>query len=161
MVHDGLVNPTSNLTPSLNATPLGKARGPTLIQSVWQIASKGPLQFFMDQWRAQGDLPHLRMGPHKLVFAIHPEHVRQILVTGRQGFDKLRTWDSSRRLLLGDGLIGSTGNNFAMLEAHVLAALLARRFDARLVTGHRPQIEMGGTLMVKNGLPMRIERRWV
>jgi cytochrome P450 len=53
------------------------------------------------------------------------------------------------------------GNNFAMLEAHVLAALLARRFDARLVTGHRPQIEMGGTLMVKNGLPMRIERRWV
>ncbi len=51
------------------------------------------------------------------------------------------------------------GNNFAMLEAHVLTALLARRFDARLVTGHRPKIEMGGTLMVRNGLPMRIERR--
>jgi len=46
-----------------------------------------------------------------------------------------------------------------MLEALVLAALLARRFEARLVTGHRPRIEMGGTLMVRNGLPMRLERR--
>ena len=51
------------------------------------------------------------------------------------------------------------GNSFAMLEAHILTALLARRFSARLVPGHRPQIEMGGTLMVKNGLPMRLERR--
>jgi hypothetical protein len=50
------------------------------------------------------------------------------------------------------------GNSFAMLEAHVLTALLARRFDARLIKGHRPQIEMGGTLMVQNGLPMQIER---
>jgi cytochrome P450 len=53
----------------------------------------------------------------------------------------------------------SIGNSFALLEAHVLTALLARRFDARLVAGHRPWIEMGGTLMVQNGLPVRIERR--
>jgi len=51
------------------------------------------------------------------------------------------------------------GNNFAMLEAHILTALLARRFEARLVAGHRPQIEMGGTLMVRNGMPMSIIRR--
>jgi len=63
----------------------------------------------MDQWRAQGDLPHLRMGRQKLVFIIHPDHVRHVLVTGRQGFDKLQTWESSRQLLLGDGLIASTG----------------------------------------------------
>jgi cytochrome P450 len=51
------------------------------------------------------------------------------------------------------------GNNFAMLEAHILTALLARRFDARLVPGHRPQVEMGGTLVVPNGLPMLITPR--
>jgi cytochrome P450 len=51
------------------------------------------------------------------------------------------------------------GNSFAMLEAHILTALLARRFATRLVFGHRPQVEMGGTLMVRNGLPMHIERR--
>jgi hypothetical protein len=31
--------------------------------------------------------------------------------------------------------------------------------QARLVEGHRPAIEMGGTLMVRNGLPMLITRR--
>jgi cytochrome P450 len=51
------------------------------------------------------------------------------------------------------------GNNFAMLEAHILTALLVRRFNAQLVAGHRPRIDLGGTLMVRNGLPMQITRR--
>jgi cytochrome P450 len=51
------------------------------------------------------------------------------------------------------------GNNFAILEAHILTALLVRRFEARLVAGHRPQIEMGGTLMVRNGMPTSITPR--
>jgi cytochrome P450 len=46
------------------------------------------------------------------------------------------------------------GNSFAMLEAHILAALLVRRFSARLVPGHRPRFEAAGTLNVPNGLPM-------
>jgi cytochrome P450 len=49
------------------------------------------------------------MGRQRLLFVIHPDHVRHVLVTGRQGFEKLRTWESSRQLLLGDGLIASTG----------------------------------------------------
>jgi cytochrome P450 len=51
------------------------------------------------------------------------------------------------------------GNSFALLEARILTALLARRFSARLVPGHRPRIEARGTLMVRNGLPMQIQRR--
>jgi cytochrome P450 len=51
------------------------------------------------------------------------------------------------------------GNNFALLEAHILTALLARRFSAQLVAGHEPRVEMGGTLMIRNGLPMRIRSR--
>jgi len=51
------------------------------------------------------------------------------------------------------------GNSFAMLEAHILAALLVRRFRARLVPGHRPRFEAAGTLIVPNGLPMTITRR--
>ena len=92
-----------------SATRVTQPRSPSLIQIAWQVRAKGALQFFMDQWRTQGDLPHLRMGRQKLVFIIHPDHVRHVLVTGRQGFDKLQTWESSRRLLLGDGLIASTG----------------------------------------------------
>jgi cytochrome P450 len=91
------------------SAPVSEPRSPTLLKVALQMRKKGALQFFMDEWRAQGDLTHLRLGRHKLLFAVHPEHARHILVTGRQGFDKLKTWDASRRLLLGDGLIGSTG----------------------------------------------------
>jgi cytochrome P450 len=49
------------------------------------------------------------MGRHNFVFVVHPEHVRHVLVTGRKGFDKGQAWESSRQLLLGDGLIASTG----------------------------------------------------
>lgn len=92
-----------------NATRVAEPRSPSLVQIALQIRSKGALEFFMDQWRAQGDLTRLRVGRSKLLFAVHPEHVQQILVTRRQSFDKLETWDAARRLLLGDGLIGSTG----------------------------------------------------
>lgn len=51
------------------------------------------------------------------------------------------------------------GNNFSLLESHILLAMLARRFAPRLLPGHRPQIDMGGTLISRNGLPMFIERR--
>lgn len=84
-------------------------RSPSLLEIAWQVRKKGALQFFLDQWRAQGDLPHLRMGRSQLLLVIHPEHVRHVLVAGRQGFDKLQTWESSRQLLLGDGLIASNG----------------------------------------------------
>jgi cytochrome P450 len=46
-----------------------------------------------------------------------------------------------------------------MLEAHILAALLVRRFRARLAAGHRPQLDAAGLLLVRNGLPMVITRR--
>jgi cytochrome P450 len=88
---------------------VSKPRVPGLLEIAWQIRKKGALEFFMDQWRLQGDLTHLRMGRHKMLFAVHPEHVRHIYVTGRDSFDKLQTWEGSRQLLLGNGLIGSVG----------------------------------------------------
>ena len=51
------------------------------------------------------------------------------------------------------------GNNFALLEAHILLALFAKRFAPRLEAGYRPQWEMKGVLVPVNGLPMRIEAR--
>jgi cytochrome P450 len=51
------------------------------------------------------------------------------------------------------------GNNFAMLEAHVLTALLARRYSARFLGGRRPRIEVGGTLKFRDGLPMSVAPR--
>ena len=51
------------------------------------------------------------------------------------------------------------GNNFSLLETHVMAAMLARRFKLRLKPGHVPQFDLLGTLGSRNGLPMLIEAR--
>jgi cytochrome P450 len=105
--------------------------GPGLLQIAWQVRTKGALQFFMDQWRAQGDLPRLVMGRTELLFVIHPDHVREVLVTGRKRFDKLQSWEGSRQLLLGDGLIGSIGELW-----RVQRRLMSNSFTPRSVVQH-------------------------
>lgn len=51
------------------------------------------------------------------------------------------------------------GNNFSLLESHILLALLAREYAPRLTPGFTPRFVMGGTLGTSNGFPMIIERR--
>jgi cytochrome P450 len=51
------------------------------------------------------------------------------------------------------------GNNFSLLESHILLALLAREYAPRLAPGFTPKFIMGGTLSTSNGFPMIIERR--
>jgi cytochrome P450 len=51
------------------------------------------------------------------------------------------------------------GNNFSLLESHILLALLAREYAPRLAPGFTPNFVMGGTLVTSNGFPMVIERR--
>ena len=51
------------------------------------------------------------------------------------------------------------GNNFSMLESHLLLAVLGQRFRPRLREGYVPEWEMRGLLGLANGLPMQLERR--
>jgi cytochrome P450 len=51
------------------------------------------------------------------------------------------------------------GNNFSLLESHILLALLAREFAPRLAPGFAPKFVMAGTLATSNGFPMLISRR--
>lgn len=51
------------------------------------------------------------------------------------------------------------GNNFSLLESHLLLAVLAQRFAPRLRVGFEPRWEMQGTLGISNGLPMVITSR--
>lgn len=51
------------------------------------------------------------------------------------------------------------GNNFSLLESHILLALLAKHFAPRLAAGFTPQWVMQGVLKTANGLPMLIEAR--
>ncbi len=51
------------------------------------------------------------------------------------------------------------GNNFSLLESHLLLAMLAQRFTPRLRPGFEPRFVMQGTLGIANGLPMVIAAR--
>lgn len=51
------------------------------------------------------------------------------------------------------------GNNFSLLESHLLLAILAQRFAPRLRAGFEPRWEMQGTLGIANGLPVVIAAR--
>jgi cytochrome P450 len=51
------------------------------------------------------------------------------------------------------------GNNFSLLESHLLLAMLAQRFTPRLRAGFEPRWVMQGTLGIANGLPMVITAR--
>ncbi len=51
------------------------------------------------------------------------------------------------------------GNNFSLLESHLLLAMLAQRFTPHLRAGFQPRIVMQGTLGIANGLPMVITER--
>jgi cytochrome P450 len=51
------------------------------------------------------------------------------------------------------------GNNFSLLESHLLLAMLAQRFTPRLRAGFEPRFVMQGTLGIANGLPMTIVAR--
>ena len=51
------------------------------------------------------------------------------------------------------------GNNFSLLESHILLALLAREYAPKLKPGFTPDFVMRGTLSTTNGFPMIIERR--
>jgi len=52
------------------------------------------------------------------------------------------------------------GNNFSLLESHIMLTMLARHFAPRLSPAdHVAQLEIGGTLHSKNGMPMVIVPR--
>ena len=51
------------------------------------------------------------------------------------------------------------GNNFSLLESHILLAQLAKHFVPQLAEGFTPQWVMQGVLSTANGLPMSIEAR--
>ena len=61
-------------------------------------------------WREHGDVFEAHVGPRRLVFVMHPDAVEQVTVSGRQRYDKKGSYDVARKYLIGQGLVGSTGD---------------------------------------------------
>jgi len=96
-------------TTSRIADELPGRKSPFVLDAVRDIQRKGFLQFLTDEWRQHGDLLRIDIGSRSMVLAVHPEHVRHISLTNRDNYDKLESYDTVRELLLGDGVLTSTG----------------------------------------------------
>lgn len=74
-----------------------------------EVQRRGTLGFFESAWHRYGDLARLRVGPRTIFLVVHPDHVRRITVEQRDTYAKHASYDDIRRLVLGDGLVGSNG----------------------------------------------------
>lgn len=74
------------------------------------LRAKGFLQAVGDFWQVHGDVFQVTIGRHTMLFAMHPDHVQQVNVGNRKNYDKLRSYDGVRDYILGQGLVGSTGD---------------------------------------------------
>jgi len=83
--------------------------GPGSLEVVRDLRKNDFLAYIGQLWQAYGDTFQLRLGPRKLIFAMHPDAIRHINVTNRQNYDKLGSYDFVRRYLIGEGLVASTG----------------------------------------------------
>ena len=77
----------------------------------------GSLPFFTSIWRENGDFARVQIGPRVFYLAVHPDYVRQVLITNRQNYDKLHSYDIPRRLLLGNGLFSGLAVGTTNIEA--------------------------------------------
>ena len=94
-------------TPTTKSVP-GR-RSPWIVDIVLEMQRKGFLGFITDVWKEHGDFAEIRIGSHSMYLAVHPEHVRHISITNRGNYDKRSSYDTVRKLLLGDGLVTSNG----------------------------------------------------
>ncbi|WP_282006483.1 cytochrome P450 [Propioniciclava sinopodophylli] len=79
------------------------------LASLGGIARHGFLETTGRLWRAHGDTFRLRLGVGDMLFAVHPDSVKEVQLTRRRSFDKRASYDGVRRYLTGDGLVASTG----------------------------------------------------
>lgn len=94
----------------MSTTSPAQIPGPGTIAALRGLTRDGFLAYVGQAWHAYGDTFRLRLGLRDLIFAIHPEAVRQVNITNRQNYDKLGSYDPVRRYLTGDGLVASTGD---------------------------------------------------
>lgn len=123
-----------------------QAPGPSALSFVRGVRADGFLHHTGQLWRVHGDVFQVNVGGRRLLFAMHPDAVKQVNVTSRQRYDKVGSYDDVRRYLTGEGLVASTGELWRR----------QRRLMAPLFTtgGVRSYAE----LMLRDG--QRLVERW-
>jgi len=101
-----------------------------------------PILLFEHLTKTYGKMAHYRVGPSDIVLVNEPEFIREILITQAGSFIKERT-QKRMRILLGEGLITSDGENHKRQRRIVAPAF------------HRQRIQANGSIMVERAAAMR------
>lgn len=117
---------------------------PYIVDAVLDMRRKGFLGFFRDVWQQYGDIARVEIGSRSMYLAIHPEHVRHISIENRQNYDKRASYDVVRELLLGDGLLTSTGDKWRRQRR-----LMAPFFTPRSIEQYLPVFVQDGMALVE------------
>ncbi|TKC95229.1 cytochrome P450 [Polyangium fumosum] len=123
-----------------------QAPGPHLLQFLNGVRTLGFLDFVGKQWREHGDVFQVRIGRRTLVFAMHPDVVERVSVSHRQNYEKLGSYDSVRKYLIGNGIVASNGE-------------LWRRQRKLMAPFYTPKgVQAYAELMIRDGA--RLVERW-
>ena len=123
-----------------------QAPGPSTLSFLAGVRGRGFLDTVGELWRAHGDVSQVRIGKRRLLFAMHPDAVKQVNVTNRQRYDKRASYDNVRDHLTGQGLVASTGDVWRRQRR-----LMAPFFTTQGVTEY-------ADIMIEDGL--RFVDRW-
>ncbi|HQV71321.1 MAG TPA: cytochrome P450 [Thermoflexales bacterium] len=98
-------------TQTPNTTKLPSRKSPLMIDAILEMKKNGGfLSFLESEWRKNGDLTHIQLGPRNMVLAVHPDAVKQIAIANRENYDKLDSYDIVRDYMTGNGILTSTGD---------------------------------------------------
>lgn len=107
---------------------------PSRFELIQTARRTGSLGLMMHIWRDHGDLTDVRLGGKRAFFlVVHPEHVRRISVTHRQNYEKLKSYDGVRELLLGNGVLTAVGEDWRQQRR-----IMAPFFTPRAVEKYYP-----------------------
>jgi len=79
------------------------------LKNLRDLSQDGMLKFVSENRETYGDIFQVQIGPKKLVFVTHPDHVRHVTIGNAQNYEKLESYDGVRKYVIGDGIVTSTG----------------------------------------------------
>jgi cytochrome P450 len=95
------------MTTSVRLRPARRSQ--SALGIIMDIQRNGTLNFFEKTWHRDGDLAQIKLGSRVINLIVHPDHVRRVTLEKPDIYTKHKSYDGVRKLLLGDGLVGSTG----------------------------------------------------
>lgn len=119
--------------------PRAARRNRSMISTILDIQRRGMLNFFENTWYRDGDLAQIKVGSRVIYLVVHPDHVRRVTLEKPDIYTKRDSYEGVRQLLLGDGLVASTG---ALWQRQ--RRLMAPFFTPRAIETYLPLIVEDG-----------------